>query len=272
MRPDRPSSMKNIAFAFAILTLSTLFSARALAVDYTCKNNVQCVVLLGSDFSECVENKCTYAPCLKPTDCTRISPAQTCIANRCQKIPTCTTDLQCSDNLFCTGVERCRVGAPGADRRGCIKGSDPLGCSGTNTCSEATHRCEDTCPDRDGDGHQDGACGGDDCDDNNPTRYPGATEVCDLVDNDCNEMSLGEMDNDHDGHISMACCNPTPGTRDFRCGDDCDDNKGWIYPGIQMCDPLNPAAVLICGYAPGMCAPTDRCYVQPNGTGVCSKR
>jgi hypothetical protein len=42
--------------------------------------------------------------------------------------------------------------------------------------------------DADGDGHLAIACGGDDCDDNDPTVYPGATEYFDGKDNDCNHL------------------------------------------------------------------------------------
>ncbi len=41
------------------------------------------------------------------------------------------------------------------------------------------------CPDRDGEGAADEACGGQDCDDNNATVGPGAPEVCDEHDNNC---------------------------------------------------------------------------------------
>ncbi len=42
--------------------------------------------------------------------------------------------------------------------------------------------CDD---DDDHDGHYAVACGGDDCDDAEPRAFPGATEVCDRVDNNC---------------------------------------------------------------------------------------
>jgi hypothetical protein len=39
--------------------------------------------------------------------------------------------------------------------------------------------------DRDGDGHDSATCGGDDCDDLAASRYPGAPELCNFVDDDC---------------------------------------------------------------------------------------
>lgn len=41
------------------------------------------------------------------------------------------------------------------------------------------------CPDNDGDGYLDAACGGDDCNDNDASINPGANDVCNGVDDDC---------------------------------------------------------------------------------------
>ncbi len=41
------------------------------------------------------------------------------------------------------------------------------------------------CPDLDGDGFKDAACGGNDCDDGNDAAYPGAAESCNGADDDC---------------------------------------------------------------------------------------
>ncbi|MBL8679965.1 MAG: hypothetical protein JNK05_12400 [Myxococcales bacterium] len=75
-----------------------------------------------------------------------------------------------------------------------------------------------TCVDMDNDGHPSAACGGDDCDDDNPRRNPSAREVCDNLgaDEDCNPCTVaqvqpsgrgGDGDIDEDGFASDACFN-----------------------------------------------------------------
>ncbi len=78
-----------------------------------------------------------------------------------------------------------------------------------------------TCQDYDGDGYFDADCGGADCDDFRAEVYPGADEVCDGFDDDCDGVLLdGEDDPDHDGHL--ACDPESP---------DCDDEDPGSHPG-----------------------------------------
>lgn len=81
---------------------------------------------------------------------------------------------------------------------------------------------------------------GGDCDDNDNTVYPGATEICDGKDNDCdgsvdNGLQFTEyfVDNDGDGFgagDAIEFCED-PGNGYSLTGDDCDDNNATIYPG-----------------------------------------
>jgi hypothetical protein len=53
-------------------------------------------------------------------------------------------------------------------------------------CEPATRKCVQMARDLDGDGAADERCGGGDKDDRDPTVRPGAEEICDGKDNDCN--------------------------------------------------------------------------------------
>jgi hypothetical protein len=127
----------------------------------------------------------------------------------------------CDDGLFCNGPETCDPVT------GCVAGSPPCG---TEMCDEDTDRCASECgvdADMDGDGEESVMCGGDDCDDSDDGVFPGATEICDPdgVDEDCNPLTVGTLDNDGDGVVSSACCNGD------ECGPDCDDGNGNVAPG-----------------------------------------
>ena len=74
--------------------------------------------------------------------------------------------------------------------------------------------------DADGDGFDDVAAGGADCDDTDPTIFPGAPEVADDgIDQDCDGSDL-MADADGDGFDSIAAG-----------GTDCDDTDPTIFPG-----------------------------------------
>ena len=84
-----------------------------------------------------------------------------------------------------------------------------------------------------------------DCDDNNANAFPGNTEVCDGIDNDCNGQvdetgnSTFFLDNDGDGYgdsnSSIVDCTPPGGY--VTNSADCDDNDANNFPGnIEICD------------------------------------
>ena len=80
------------------------------------------------------------------------------------------------------------------------------------------------CGDHDGDGHESVVCGGDDCNDAYAAAYPGAEEVCDGLDTDCDGIvPVEEIDAD--------------GDRWLGCLGDCDDTDSAINPfAEEICD------------------------------------
>jgi putative metal-binding protein len=291
----------------------------------------------------CVNAKCTSgsAPCSAPPGQYPVCNEGSRTCSTAMSPPQCVVDQDCSNQIFCDGAERCMPGAAGADARGCLRGTYP--CMVNETCDEAGARCRNNCPDQDGDGHKDTACGGDDCDDGDANRFPGNTEVCtpghELHDEDCDSNTVGGLDADADGHVWAGCCNYNSGTRKLTCGDDCDDgnprvhagllemcdgvdndcngrvdegllvslsydadgdgygapacrrevcpgtlkfvtngddcddSKPAVKPGVQVCSSGNPTSVFICGtggsWMAAPCGANQTCASQPNGTGDC---
>ncbi|MEZ4237441.1 MAG: putative metal-binding motif-containing protein [Myxococcota bacterium] len=127
-------------------------------------------------------------------------------------------------------------------------------CDGTVPADEADddgdHYVECTVDDGGWDGDPD-VVGGDDCDDTDPAVNPGAAEVCDGIDNDCD----GAVDNtgvplpwdpDFDGDgFGNDLGSPTvsecsPGAGYVPVGGDCDDADGGVYPGApEVCDGID---------------------------------
>ena len=120
---------------------------------------------------------------------------------------------------------------------------------------------QDDCYDEDGDGHGDPSGIGmdsgvtglqtdicDDCNDGDPRAYPGAAEVCDGADNDCDgqtdepdasDAATWYPDADHDGSGAdsgaVAQCDPPAGY--VASGGDCDDSNREVNPAsTEYCD------------------------------------
>jgi hypothetical protein len=142
----------------------------------------------------------------------------------------CRSAVDCQDGLFCNGHETCAPADPRSDENGCVAGAPP--CEGA--CSEEGAGCEDCAPaDADGDGWAALACGGPDCDDADPNRFPENVEVCDTDghDEDCELETLGALDLDEDGEVSSGCCNGAS------CGRDCDDMNAAVGSfGTERCN------------------------------------
>ena len=89
-----------------------------------------------------------------------------------------------------------------------------------------------------------------DCDDTDPAVFPGAPEVCNLVDDDCDttidedaiDPTTWYLDGDGDGigddGVSIDSCDPPPGF--VAVAGDCDDSRDDTYPGApELCDGLD---------------------------------
>ncbi len=99
--------------------------------------------------------------------------------------------------------------------------------------------CDPTTLDDDADG--DGVGASDDCDDEDPSILPGATELCDGVDEDCDgsidegaagrEVFYADEDGDGNGAGFAIASGCTPGEGESLSDDDCDDSDPSVHTG-----------------------------------------
>src|SRR5262249_49898538 len=100
--------------------------------------------------------------------------------------------------------------------------------------------------DLDQDGYM--VCAGD-CNDANPAVHPGAPELCNGIDDDCDGSMVGEADADHDG-VRI-------------CAGDCDDTRADVYPGhSERCDGIdNNCNGVVDEGGDALCTFNDGCYL-----------
>lgn len=111
---------------------------------------------------------------------------------------------------------------------GCSDGEERDGAgAGGGPCITDAGTDADPC-DWDGDGYRAVSCGGDDCDDSREDIHPGAVEVCDGDDNDCD----GEADQDDACDCAAPAAEPTLPYTERVCL-----KGGWLWMGMGYTDP-----------------------------------
>lgn len=288
-------------FAWMVAAFALLVPASAHAQS-ACSTHAECTgeseyCIDGRCEIGVVTGRCTASGSCRVGVCTDDARGGVCIG-RVAAIR-CSTHSDCDDGRFCDGVATCLDGF-------CYPGPPP--CEGADVvCIESDDACVRSCSiDADADGVVSIACGGVDCDDNDPRRYPERLEVCDPLghDEDCDPSTIGVLDRDDDGHVSSACFNtredgervrgpdcddadPTtfgavaraPGAPE-RCNGRDDDCDGEVDEELQsaplVCDPDDETRVRVCTFEDGKsriaslpCPGGTTCLSQPDGSGVC---
>ncbi len=106
--------------------------------------------------------------------------------------PECMDASDCDDRDPCTGVYDCVAGQCTEVRAACVN-PDPQHCE-ARCDRDSGGACVIAARDADGDGYGDAACAAGsgragDCDDGADSVHPGASELCDGLDNDCNGLT-----------------------------------------------------------------------------------
>ena len=143
---------------------------------------------------------------------------------------------------------------PGTD---CLDTDDTVSPADSEICDGQDNNCSAGVPanetDNDGDGYVECTIdsggwngtglhnGGDDCVDSDSTIHPTATEICDGLDNDCNNsLPTNEVDNDSDDYVECTIDSGGWDASPVKLGGDCLDSDATVSPGdSEICDGQN---------------------------------
>ncbi len=124
----------------------------------------------------------------------------------------------------------------------------------TEQCDNLDNNCN-SATDEGCDGDKDGYCtatktvvgtpavcpkGGGDCADADASVHPGAADICDAIDNDCNGVFDPGCDDDADGYCDSAITTVGKPSTCPQGGGDCNDTNATIHPNAtESCDDLD---------------------------------
>ena len=167
-----------------------------------CQSDAEC-----DDGNPCTQDACSLNE--KVSECVHMAVA---------------AGTSCDDGDACNGISTCQYQDEKQQTSACIPGSPSVTDDGhactTDSCDPATGNITHTSLDNDGDGYD--ACH--DCNDNNPQINPGANDVCDGQDNDCD----GRVDISANGTDANVACSSVCGPGKQTC----------VNGVLQACDSV----------------------------------
>jgi hypothetical protein len=208
--------------------------------------------------------------CLSPSDCDDVHGCtiDTCSAGSCfHTVGPNSGNTACPTGMFCTLDQGCIAAPACASTADCKAIWNGDVCKTQIACDLPTSLCTFVPLDKDGDGHPPQVCGGDDCDDNDPDRFPGNPEVCDGKDNNCD----GVIDNGLDACGGAHCVDKMTDPQNCgTCGNTCPSGpEGYCSNGTCACLTLpnicGASCVDLtsdnnnCGACGKGCAPSQTC-------------
>jgi len=231
-----------------------------VCIDGTCRYDFEDVVCQ----QVCSGNSCEEDPCIGLI-CDDHNP---CTDDGCSSAGDCTNEPNtdpCVDGDPCSHTDRCSLGQCSGVPYSCEDGNDCTddSCNGDGTCNNDnnTSTCDDGDPctmndicsqgscdgeplDADSDGYVAQECNGDDCDDSNNLVYPGAEELCDGLDHNCDglvDMVGTDMCN-YEAFCqkrNLLYCQEDPGPTDVQLVIDedeawCAKNAPYIHDGTSI--------------------------------------